>query len=183
MKTWILIATLFVSMSASAKNKWVDERISTAAGILAQIAEGSDEYTLTPNSDPKKMILELALKEQMVESEEEFEQNWVGDSGQAWEVDGMYYGVDTLSGAYDYINNVLTQTLEDGERNDADKVKFAEATLKLNQAISILRSVKSVKFGVWPSGAVQCGVSFPSLLILDTENGKAHQIIMEGSGC
>lgn len=182
MKTLLLTLTFLASTSAFAKAPSIQERIAYAANILASISEGSNEYTVKPNQDSKKMILELALHEGMVESEQEFNDSWSED-GSAWEADGATWGPEDANGARSYIEGALDQNLENSENSDADKIKFADGMTKTKQAFNILRSIKSVKFGVAPMGAVQCGVTFSSLLILDTENGKIHQIIMEGSGC
>ncbi|KYG70232.1 hypothetical protein AZI85_13875 [Bdellovibrio bacteriovorus] len=182
MKKLILIASLAFSFTANAKSKSIEERINYAATLLAEVAEGSQTYTVAPNKDPKAMILELALQTGYVESVEEFEEHWAED-GSAWETDGMTWGPETWGGASDYIRGQLELRLEEGEQTQEDKIKFAEQILKVNRAEFILRSIKSVKYGVAPIGAVQCGVTFSSLLIIDTENGKIHQIDMEGSGC
>lgn len=176
----ILVSLVFTAHTSQAQN--ISKRIATAADILASISEGSNMYTVKAGA-PKAMLLEFGLNEQIVESEEDFEASWKGLSGNAWEADSMNWGLENLSGAQSYITNALDQALENGEQTDADKVKFADGLLKVKKAFNILKSIKSVKFGVAPTGAVQCGVTFPSLLILDTENGKIHQIIMEGSGC
>ncbi|MFN7728722.1 MAG: hypothetical protein ACK5P7_06175 [Bdellovibrio sp.] len=82
-----------------------------------------------------------------------------------------------------YIEGALETALEEGDQTDADKIKFAEGMLKTKRAFQVLRSIKSVRYGVSPKGAVQCGVIFPSLMIIDTQNRVMHEIVMEGSGC
>lgn len=183
MKHLILALTLFVSTSAFAKNKDIENRVRYAANVLASIAEGSQEFKVTPNSDAKKMLFELGTNEGMIESQEDFNEHWDAKASDAWGADEMLWAEETHSGAYSYVENALEVALEESEQTAADKVKFADGTLKLNKAFNVLRSIKSVKYGVAPMGAVQCGVTFPSLMILDTENGIIHQIVMEGSGC
>lgn len=176
----ILISLVLVSQVSHAQS--ISKRIAAAAEILASISEGSDTYTVKADA-PKAMLLELGLNEGLVDSEEDFEANWKGTSGDAWEADSMNWGLENLSGAQSYITSNLEQALDNGDQTDADKVKYADGMLKVKKAFNILKSIKSVKYGVAPIGAVQCGVRFPALLILDTENGKIHKITMEGSGC
>lgn len=182
MKNLILIASLVFSFTANAKSKSLEERINYAVTLLAEVAEGSQTHTVAPNKDPKVMIRELAMQTDYFESVEEFEQRWAED-GSAWETDGMTWGPETLAGGFGHIRGQLEFRLEESEQTQEDKIKFADDTLKVNRAEFILRSIRSVKYGVAPIGAVQCGVTFSSLLIIDTENGKIHQIDMEGSGC
>lgn len=183
MKKMILMSLVFLSTTAFAGNKNIEQRISYAAKLLAEMAEGSQTYTAQQGLDAKSLMKEIALKEQMTETEEDFESNWVNEVGTAWGADEMLFGLESLPGAISYIKTNLEDRLEQSEKTDADKIKFADDYTKANQAFEILRSIKSIKFGIIPTGAVQCGVTFPSLLILDTENGQAHQITMEGSGC
>lgn len=183
MKTIVMTLCLFATLSASAKAPSIQERVNRAAQILAGISEGSDTIKVKPNTDPKAMLLEYALREQLVETEDDFEANWVGDSGDAWGADSMNWGLENLAGAQSYIEGALQTRLEEGEGTDQDKIKYADGMMASSKAFTILRSLKSVKYGVAPTGAVQCGVTFPSLFIIDTENGEMHQIIMEGSGC
>lgn len=157
-------------------------RIASAAITLSEIAQGSHHYKVRPG-DAKEMLLEFALKEGMVETVEEFESSWKGLNSEAWYADSLNWGLDNATGAYSYVAGVLKQDLEGGEGTQADKIKFAKSISAAKQAFQILRSVKSVRFGVAPTGAVQCGVTFASLFILDTETGDIYQIIMEGSGC
>ena len=174
-----LFSVLFFSTAAIADDA---SRIAVAAKLLSEVAQGSNTYKVSP-SDAKAMLLEFALNEQMAESAEEFEGNWKGNSADAWEADSMNWGTDTASGALSYITNALENDLDAGEKSDADKVKYADGMMAAKRAFKILRSIKSVKFGVAPTGAVQCGVTFASLFILNTTTGKIYQIIMEGSGC
>ncbi|XGC79721.1 hypothetical protein ACES2L_10310 [Bdellovibrio bacteriovorus] len=182
MKKLIFVISFALALSANAANKEIEKRISFATDLLASLAEGSETYSVTPNKDPKVMIKELALKEELVESDSDFEAHWTIGS-EAWATDSLLWGLDNMMGGIEYVKVVLFQTLEESERTDADKIKYADAMLKVERAEQILRSIKSVKYGVAPMGAVQCGVTFQSLLIIDTENGKIHNIVMEGSGC
>lgn len=175
----ILFSTLIFSTAAQASEA---QRIAQAAKILAEISQGSSRYKVSPGN-AKEMLLEFALNEKMVESEEEFESSWQGNSGDAWEADSMNWGTETVQGALSYITGALEQDLDASDKTDADKIKFADSTMAAKHAFGILRSIKSVQFGVAPTGAVQCGVTFASLFILDTTTGAIYQIIMEGSGC
>lgn len=183
MNQLFLTTCLVFSFTFSAQAGTVSERIRLAAEILGGIAEESQTFQVQPQQDPKAMLLEFALKEKLVESKEDFESNWVGDQDEAWGGDSMLWGVDDLLGAEDYVVRNLEQRLEEGEQTDQDKIKYADAMLEAKRAISILRPIKSVRFGVIPTGAVQCGFTFASLLIIDMQSGEMHQIVMEGSGC
>ncbi|MEK2645975.1 hypothetical protein [Bdellovibrio sp. BCCA] len=183
MKHLVIVLSLLVSTSAFAKNQDIEKRIRYAADLLASVAEGSQEFKVTPGSDVKKILFELATNEGMVDDQKDFDDHWEATPKNAWGVDEMLWAEEDRGGAYSYIESGLENTLEGSEQTDQDKIKFADGTLKLNKAFNVLRSIKSVKYGVAPMGAVQCGVTFPSLMILDTENGVVHQIIMEGSGC
>ncbi len=181
MKTLILAffsILLFTNVSHAADA----QRIAFAAKILAGIAQGSHTHQVSPG-DVKSMLLEFGLKEQMVESEKDFESSWKANSSAAWEADSMNWGTDTAQGALSYIKTALEQDLEGSEHQDTDKIKFADGTVAAKRAFGILKSIKSVKYGVAPTGAVQCGVTFSSLFISDTATGTMYQIIMEGSGC
>jgi hypothetical protein len=78
--------------------------------------------------------------------------------------------------------NVLEEGLEYAD-SDAAKVKYVDNKLKVDRAFNFLSSVKALKFGASPiDGAIQCGVQFQSLIVLDTKSGKAWTITMEDSG-
>lgn len=177
----VIIGLSLMSFTAFAGEK-ESKRIKFAVSLLTSISESSDTYKVKPGT-VKEMMYALALKEGRVESEKEFNDNWVGDSGDAWGADNMNWGSENAAGAKSYITSALEQALEDSEQTDADKIKFAEGMQKAKQAFGILRSIKSVVYGVAPMGAVQCGVTFSSLMIIDSETGEMYQIIMEGSGC
>jgi hypothetical protein len=179
MKKIALFMSLIISISAFAAPRSIEERIRHAAEILGTSADTVQEYSVTPNADAKQMMNELANQQ----GEEDFESNWVTDSSDMWEVDTSSWGQETRDGAYRYIAGFLENNLEESEKTPEDKVQFADGILQLNKAFNILDSIRSVKYGVAPLGAVQCGTRFPALLIIDTENGKIHQITMEGSGC
>ena len=129
------------------------------------------------------MLLAFALKEKMVASSEEFENSWATKEGDAWEADSSMWGAETRSGAKSYVLTNITDQLDGSNKTDADKITYADATMEAQKAFEILRRTNSVKFGVAPNGAVQCGVTFASLYILDTVTGAMYHIIMEGSGC
>lgn len=188
MKKIILFTSLILSMTFTAEARPLTERIQYAVEILSSVTEDSGTFKVKPNKDPKQMLLELALEKGEVESVEDFEHRWVGHDGSAWDADSLHWGLTNLSGAEDYVTTVLEQRLEEGlEYDEANpkklKMEFAENMMKKKRAFELLGTIKSVKFGVAPMGAVQCGVTFSSLLIIDTESGEMHQIVMEGSGC
>lgn len=184
MKNLFFAAALLVSLSSFAAGRSVAERIDYATDILKSIADSSQKFTTQSKGDVDKMMLELSLAQGWYESAEDFNEHYKKD-GSAWEVDGGLIGTETTAGAIDYIKGAAERRLsEESEQTQADKVKFADAILAVKKAFDVLTSIKSVKYGVIPSGPVQCGVTFPSLLIIDTENGRATSISMDGdSGC
>ena len=177
-----LVALSLVAVTSANAGEKQSSRIKYAVSLLSKISEGGSNYKVKPGS-VKEMMKSLALSEGSVESVKEFEDAWVGDSSDAWGADNMNWGTDTSSGASSYVLNSLAERLDSGENTDADKIKFADDPKLARQAFAILRSIKQVAYGVAPMGAVQCGVTFSSLMILDTETGEIYQVIMEGSGC
>lgn len=176
----ILNLTLFSTISFAAGKD--SEGIKSAFTILQKIANSTNNYKVKPGTE-KEMLMRLALKEKYSESVEEFNESWVGDKNSAWEADSSSWGSTNVEAAYSYVTTVLDDYLDRSNRKDADKIKFANKMRDANRAFAILRAIKTVRYGVAPLGAVQCGVTFAALMILDTETGDIYQIDMEDSGC
>ena len=177
----LMTAVLMFNSASRAATPTYAERIQAAIDEIYAVSEGGDQFQLTPNEDAKVMMKELSLK---VYGEDVFEERWLGDdSSAAWDVDGGGWSYETLEGGQGYVLGALEQRLEESDMSDEAKLKYVNDKLQVERAFTALRYIKGLKYGVMGEGAVQCGVSFPSLLILDTKSGKAWQIIMEGSGC
>jgi hypothetical protein len=184
MKKMVLLMTAFMMFhsAAHAAAPTYPERIQAAIDALNSFAEGAEVFQVTPADDEKAMLSQVAAKMEL--DAQDFEDNWVGDdTNKAWEVDSGNWGVETRQGAQDYIMGSLDQVLENPDLTDEQKIRYVDSKLKVEKAFTVLSYIKSIKYGVSAYGAVQCGVTFPSLMILDTKTGKAYQIIMEGSGC
>jgi hypothetical protein len=176
----IFIGVTLMSFSAFSSEK-DSKRIKFAVSLLSSISEGGSTFKVKPGT-VKQMLLQLAMNEQG-EDEKEFNDSWLGDNDDAWGADTSSWGSTDVVEGKSYVVSALEQALEDGEQTDANKIKFAEGMQKAKQAFAILRSIKTVQYGLAPMGAVQCGVTFASLMIMDSETGEIYQIIMEGSGC
>lgn len=181
---YALASIIFISalQSSAAQAQTVSERIAKAAEFLAETASASTSYQVKPGS-PKDMIKELAMKESSYESEEDFEDNWVTNPNEAWEADSSNWAEESFSGARSYVSSAIDEAYDQSDKTNEDKINYAEKREMMRRGFTILRSIPSVRFGVAPLGAIQCGVTFGALLILDTASGKIHQISMEGSGC
>jgi hypothetical protein len=183
MKKLALILSLIASTnSAFAAQKTDSERILFAVNILTTIAEQSSEYNVAPNADAKKMLQELAVVTGETPAED-FDSYWTTDDYEMWEADAMAWGETDSEGAKGYFEGVLDTNLSESEKTTEDKIRYADGKIQMERAFSVLNDIRTVKYGVAPMGAVQCGVTFPSLMILDTTSGKVYQLIMEGSGC
>ncbi len=157
--------------------------LRVAIKLLSEVAARSDSFKVQPNSDLKSMIAEAALVHYSAESMEDFEQSWVGEDSSAWGADEMSWGTDTVDGAEGYVDMVLADTRESLSGEEGAEETFKSSSAKAKKVFQILRKFKNVKYGVGPVGAIQCGVTFAALLIIDTETGDVYEITMEGSGC
>lgn len=163
--------------------KEASKRIEAAANVFSEIAEsGMTEYVVTPTKSVRAALLELALAQGMIDSKADF--SWKGKSNEAWEADSTNWGETTMKDAYSYI----TEIDPDRERSLDDAGDTAGKAKLLGQIEDAKAAFKTllhtgVQFGVVPMGAVQCGVTFAALAILDPYTGKIYTIAKEGSGC
>lgn len=177
----LLISMISTSATAATGTAERKSRISNAADWLTDVAESVSPLQLTPG-EIKLAMHDLAVKEQGM-SEEEFEENWLADDSDAWAADSGAWGFDTAAGARAYIEGVLHENLDQGEKTDEEKIKYADAMISVERAFSLIGYDKTIQYGVAPMGAVQCGVTFAELIIVDTKTGEAYEVVMEGSGC
>ncbi len=171
----------FLTTQAEAQVAERESRISRAATLLSDVAESVSPVKLSPN-EVKEAMKELAGERHAL-SAEEFEENWVGNDSDVWGADTASWGFDTAAGAQGYIEAAIKENFIQSEQTDQDKIKYADAMMKVDRAFSLLPPSKHIQYGVAPLGAVQCGVTFAELVILDTRTGEAYEVVMEGSGC
>ena len=158
-------------------------KIAKAVKIFAPLAEsGVANKKVKPASSVKEMLLALALKEKYVDNEEDF--SWVGKSGSAWEADSTNWGETSMKGAYEYVTSLDSTRKEylDEPGNEKEKAKVLKQIEAAKAAFKLLLNT-GVEFGVAPIGAVQCGVTFAALAIIDPATGKIYLFAKEGSGC
>ncbi len=163
-----------VGMPISKESKFIDLQMTMLKGV----ADTVKIYKVTPGTEEQML---KALSEQL--EYEDFD--WVGADDSSWEADSLSWGVTNLERAQAYVIGVLEQKLEENSENNVNKAKiqFADNYIISKKVFDSLKNVKGVKYGVSPTGAVQCGVSFAALLVLDTKEGYIYEIVMEGSGC
>lgn len=184
MQKFKLSLVSFLLMASQAKAGSYSERIAYATKLLSEVTENSASYQVKPNSSAKEMLFELGLQLESFSTKEDFEELFKTDSNEAWEFDSSSWGEESIDGAKSYVDFNLKQRFVEGEQTDANKTKYADHVLISDRAFEILKNVRTVKFGISPTGAVQCGIQFAALLILDLETGKIYEIIMEPfSGC
>lgn len=182
MKKILFLSALLFSTTSFAKNKSIDIAINNAVAILGDVAQSTREFKVKPDQDPQSMIKEYALNEGLIDSDADFAGSW-SKTNDAWEVDSGRLGLTTFKAAYGYIENGIQESWDNDDSDTKSQKEYRELLSKAKKAFDILKAIPSVSYGISSAGAVQCGVTFPSLLILDTENGQIHQVIMEGSGC
>jgi hypothetical protein len=153
------------------------QRIAEAVEAFKPLAgSGVEVYQVIPGS-AKQMLLELALQEQIIDSAEDFE---LSSGSDVWEADSLNWGLEMMKGAYSYITAVDQDQLK--EMTPKERARL-EQNLKAAKAAFPLLMNTGVQFGVVPMGAVQCGVRFQALAILDVKSGKIYVFAREGSGC
>jgi len=182
MKNWIVLLAFFVAVDASAKNIKVEQKVAQVATALEQVATGVEVLEFTPGLSVHDALLEIALKSGYSEDVEEFESNWMGN-GDAWGADEMDWGSEALEGAQDYISGNIKYYHEEGYDEDETEEQYQAKLAIASKAFAVLKGLPTVKYGVAPMGAIQCGVTLAALIILDIENGKAYKITMESGGC
>lgn len=180
-KSTFLFFSLLISIAAFGQTPAEKSKaIADAYRAFAAIAEGSSTFQVKPTKSVYAALKEIAESEQV----EDFAADWVGESDQAWEADSTRWGSTTMKSAYGYI--VGFDFIENRfAGSDNPQAELKKLMPKINKAKAAFKSLlgTGVMFGVGPLGAVQCGVRFASLLMIDPHTGKVYSIIMEGSGC
>lgn len=184
MKKVFLSVVLLFSVQSFARPAASANSVQEAIRLLAGASVSSETFRVSSGKDAKQMMLELALQEEIVEDEQDFESSWQENVNDAWEPDSTNWALETLEGARDYVEFALRSEYErSADPSEIETRAFKASLEKSKQAFEILKAARGISFGVGPMGAVQCGVRFGSLLILDKESGEVHNIIGESSGC
>ncbi|MDZ4660615.1 MAG: hypothetical protein SGJ18_03235 [Pseudomonadota bacterium] len=157
--------------------------IAKAVKMFSPLAQsGVEKFKLKPAKSVRDMMLALAFKSKGIENESDF--TWVGTSSEAWDADTSTWGEASMKEAYDYITEIDESYLEvlNEEGNEKEKAKVMSHVKKAKDHFKYLLNT-GVKFGVAPMGAVQCGVTFAALAIIDPYTGTVYVFAKEGSGC
>lgn len=172
-KTLLFSVLALMSVSAFAMSeKQASQNIAEAVKGLKPLAgSGVKVVKVEAGLSVRDTLEAVSVKEGYTSEGEGI--SWVGKKDSAWEADSTNFGETDMKGAYAYI----FQKEEDGsETAPAAKVAAGKEAFKLLLGTG-------VKFGVAPLGAVQCGVTFAALAIIDPNTGKVYLFSKEGSGC
>lgn len=177
------IVTLLLAVNVYAKEDPRSKTIADAVKAFSALAEGVQEFKIKPTKNIKEAMKQLALQERD-ESAEEFDESWTGEDSDAWGADSSAWGSASMKGAYNYIVkfNFMEERFQgfDDPENELRKLqpKLAAARAAFKNLLGT-----GVMFGIAPMGAIQCGVTFAALAVVDPYTGKVTLISMEGSGC
>lgn len=179
----ILTLVLTGTLHASENKAEASKRIAKAVKVFAPLAQsGMTTYKGKPTTNIKAALLSMALKEKYISEESEF--SWVGKSDEVWGADSMGWGEATMKDAYSYVTEVNSDYLESlkAEGKEKEMAQYLQNIKAAKDAFKLLLN-SGVMFGVAPIGAVQCGVTFAALVIIDPHSGTSYVFAKEGSGC
>lgn len=155
------------------------KNIAAAVKAFEPLAgSGVEKFKIKPVKTIKEAMLALAFKAEYISEESEF--NWIESGGDAWGADSMAFGQTTMKGAYNYIIKVDKEYV-DG-MDEKERTKYLANVEKAKEAFKLLLNT-GVQFGLAPMGAIQCGVTFAALAIIDPNTGIIYVFAKEGSGC
>jgi hypothetical protein len=179
MKNIIITLALIINCSYVFASDKIEEAVNTL-NPLAQ--SGIQVLKVNPTMSVKTALLELAFQTGYISEESEF--SWQGTSPSAWEVDSSNWGEATFKDAYEYIT-YLDKDYVDYLNDAGNEVEKANVYKAIETAKDTFKTLQEtgVLFGVAPMGAVQCGVTFAALTIIDPVTGKIYIVSKEGSGC
>jgi hypothetical protein len=165
-----LIPVLLLSFNATAAT--VDSaKIKATFTKLAKLAESSEAHA-TRASRPRDMLRELHLR--IDNDPESFTFRNFGDGYPG--ADELKWGIATMRSAIDFVRNSYGLGEDHEGRRTPDRAEKAADLVKELVGTGVV-------FGYSPNGAVQCGVTLPSLLLIDTARRKVYQLTFDGSGC
>lgn len=171
--------TLAASPTLAAPKPTNSQKIAKAVKAFEPLAgSGVEIYTVKPNQSVKDSLLELSLQKGYSSDAEDF--SWVGKEDSAWEADSTNFGETTMKQAYSYITEL--DPIFDENDDAQGKAEAVKNIARAKKAFPLLMKT-GVTFGVAPFGAVQCGVTFAALAIIDPAKGKIYLFAKEGSGC
>jgi hypothetical protein len=157
-KLFVLLGLLCLSLTSFAA---VDsKKIMQVADELSKLLP-SHEYNLQAAS-PLEMLTQMAAELEY----DDFNYN----PQDAINPDSTAWGIIKMSQAIKWVANA-----ELLENNSSEGQKAANLIKSLYGT--------GVVFGASPTGAVQCGVTFAALLLIDTAKGVIHSFDTEDSGC
>ncbi len=175
--SFFLFVTLFPVASFASPDS--SQKIAQAVKMMKGMAlSGVSIHNVKPATSIKGWMYNLAVKEKHIDNPSDF--NWVGENNEAWSADSMSWGSTNMKGAYAYVTE-----FEDGYLDALDQRDKAKAFLdqkRAKEAFKLLLKT-GVLFGLAPMGAIQCGVTFAALAIVDPQSGKIYLFAKEGSGC
>ncbi|MFZ4712700.1 MAG: hypothetical protein ACOYL6_03220 [Bacteriovoracaceae bacterium] len=173
MKQILSFVVLAFVLNSTASFAAIDsKKIKTVATKLGELLADFKTYNLKPAS-PIEMMKELAVKE-LQEDEADFHYD-VEDSLQG---DGGAWGIHPMATAIHWVSNAEYLTIDEAgeEIMNSPKAKKAADLVKSLYGTGVV-------FGAGPFGAVQCGGTYPALLMIDTAKGVIYKFDTEGSGC
>lgn len=115
------------------------------------------------------------------EGHEEF--SWATEDQDAWEADSTLWGWTNMRDARSYLTTIDDNFFVVAEENKKGSRAKLEALFEKAKASFSQLEHTGVTFGIAPLGAVQCGIRFSALVVIDSKTGNAWVIAMEGSGC
>lgn len=145
------------------------KKIKSVSMQLAKLVPSSSQFKVKPAS-PLEMIKEVAEQLQYEDFTYDAESAIEGDSG-AWGIIKMSQAIGWVSGAEAFIYD-----------QDGNEIQNSVIAKKASDLVKSLVGT-GVVFGAGPFGAVQCGFTYPALIIMDTEAGVVYTFETEGSGC
>jgi hypothetical protein len=162
-----LSLVLFSSLSFGAVDS---KKIKAVASKLGALMASSKDYKVKPAS-PLEMMKEVAKQLQY--------DDFSYDADTATEADSSSWGIIKMASAISWVANAEYLNIDSETGNEIPN------SPKAKKAADLVKSLygTGVIFGAGPFGAVQCGVTFPALMLIDTKAGVIYTFDTEGSGC
>ena len=155
--------------------KQASARIKSVVEAFEPFAwSGVNHYKVKAGLSVRETLEAIAKKEGR-----EFE--WATEDHSAWEADSTLWGWANMREARNYLTTVEDAFWEAADEK-GNRKKLEAQFEKAKGSFSKLEHT-GVTFGIAPMGAVQCGVQFAAVVVIDPHTGNAWVIAMEGSGC
>ena len=175
----LMLALLCLGLSASADH--VPPR--TASARIREVVEAFKPFAWSGVSH-YKVQAGLSVRETLKavsEQEDSGRFSWATEDQDAWATDEDLWGWSNMKAARSYLTKVddaFFESIENPKKRKAMEAKFEKA----KKTFSKLEHT-GVLFGVAPLGAIQCGVRFAALAVIDPHTGNVWIVSMEASGC